>query len=280
MSIPEAAHRLAAALRESTRVAANREKQKSVSGPRGMGLESKVCVMSVPHKVSPERAPDHAMRRRQGHVPHRSRYHCMRLAVDAQVRRVMESVEVSGLPAEVKPKGTHMNTEVQTRTLEIGGMSGDACVEKVTGALKDVNGVETHSVKVGSANIKSDKAGCEAACAGIKHAGFTAHEATRTGNDRNVASGDPKGDRRGDQQGSQPAIQPVSQHGNEHGKGQSQHAASQPAASQPAASQPAVSQHAASQPGGSTDADKAGKPAGHEPSKAQPPATAPKPVMK
>jgi len=184
-------------------------------------------------------------------------------------------VEVSGLPAEVKPKGTHMNTEVQTRTLEIGGMSGDACVEKVTGALKDVNGVETHSVKVGSANIKSDKAGCEAACAGIKHAGFTAHEATRTGNDRNVASGDPKGDRRGDQQGSQPAIQPVSQHGNEHGKGQSQHAASQPAVSQPG-----VSQHAASQPGGSTDADKAGKPAGHEPSKAQPPATAPKPVMK
>ena len=168
-----------------------------------------------------------------------------------------------------------MNTEVQTRTLEIGGMSGDACVEKVTGALKDVNGVETHSVKVGSANIKSDKAGCEAACAGIKHAGFTAHEATRTGNDRNVASGDPKGDRRGDQQGSQPAIQPVSQHGNEHGKGQSQHAASQPAVSQPG-----VSQHAASQPGGSTDADKAGKPAGHEPSKAQPPATAPKPVMK
>jgi copper chaperone CopZ len=194
----------------------------------------------------------------------------MRRAADAQARRVMESVEVSGLPAEVKPKGTHMITEIQTRTLEIGGMSGDACVKKVTSALKDVNGVETHSVKVGSANIKSDKAGCEAACAGIKHAGFTAHEATRTGNERNMASGDSKGDRRGDQQGNQPASQPVSHHGNEHGKGQSQ----------PAVTQPGMSQPGMSQPGGLTDADKAGKPAGHEPSKAQTPATAPKPVMK
>jgi hypothetical protein len=66
MSIPEAAHWLAAALRESMRVAADREKQKSVSGTHGMGLESKVCVMSVPHEVSAERTPHHAMRRRQG----------------------------------------------------------------------------------------------------------------------------------------------------------------------------------------------------------------------
>ncbi len=141
-----------------------------------------------------------------------------------------------------------MHTATQTRTLEIDGMSGDACVKKVTSALKDVNGVETHSVKVGSANIKSDKAGCDAACAGIKSAGYTAHEGTRTGNDRNEASGDSKGGQHG------------SQHGNEQGKGQSQ--------------------HPVSQPGNSTDADKAGKPASQEPSKVQTPANAPKPVMK
>lgn len=63
-----------------------------------------------------------------------------------------------------------------SRTLHIDGMKGEACVQKVTGALKGVEGVTTHSVKVGSANIKSDKAGCDASCAAIGGAGFKAHE--------------------------------------------------------------------------------------------------------
>lgn len=74
-------------------------------------------------------------------------------------------------------------TQTQTRTLEIDGMNGDACVTKVTGALKAVSGVETQSVKVGSATIKSDKAGCDAACTGITAAGFRAHEEVRPGTD-------------------------------------------------------------------------------------------------
>jgi hypothetical protein len=59
MSNLEPAHRLAAALREAARMAADREKRESVSGTRGLGSESKVCVMSVQHKVSPAHAPDH-----------------------------------------------------------------------------------------------------------------------------------------------------------------------------------------------------------------------------
>ena len=52
---------------------------------------------------------------------------------------------------------TTTQTQSQTRTLEIDGMTGDACFKKVTGALKEVSGVETQSVKVGSATIKCDK---------------------------------------------------------------------------------------------------------------------------
>jgi hypothetical protein len=59
MSIREPSHRLAAALREATRIAADREKQESVSGSCGEGLESKVRVMNVQDKVSSAHAPDH-----------------------------------------------------------------------------------------------------------------------------------------------------------------------------------------------------------------------------
>lgn len=70
-----------------------------------------------------------------------------------------------------------MNTATATtRTLKIDGMSGDACVKKVSGALKEVRDVTTQSVKVGSATIGSDEAGCAAACAAIGRAGFKAHQ--------------------------------------------------------------------------------------------------------
>lgn len=67
------------------------------------------------------------------------------------------------------------------RTLEIDGMTGDACVQKVTGALKGVQGVETRFVKVGMAKVGADQAGCDAACAAIQSAGFKAHERARSG---------------------------------------------------------------------------------------------------
>jgi copper chaperone CopZ len=69
---------------------------------------------------------------------------------------------------------------ITTRTLEIDGMSGDACVQKVTGALKGVSGVTTQSVKVGSANIGANQNGCEAACTAINAAGFKAHQGACT----------------------------------------------------------------------------------------------------
>lgn len=70
-----------------------------------------------------------------------------------------------------------MQTATTTaRTLEIDGMRGDACVQKVTGVLKDLQNVKTESVKVGSATIDADKAGCAAACSAINGAGYKAHE--------------------------------------------------------------------------------------------------------
>lgn len=71
-----------------------------------------------------------------------------------------------------------MNSATATRTLDINGMSGDTCVQKVTGALKGVHGVTTQSVKVGSATISADKVGCDAACSAIDKAGYKAHEAS------------------------------------------------------------------------------------------------------
>ncbi len=61
-------------------------------------------------------------------------------------------------------------------TLSINGMTGDACVEKVKTALKGCPGVTTQSVNVGSATINADPAGCTAACAAIKSAGFEAKQ--------------------------------------------------------------------------------------------------------
>ena len=65
-----------------------------------------------------------------------------------------------------------------SRTLKIDGMNGDACVQKVTTALKGVPNVKTGSVKVGEATIHADKAGCDAACNAINTAGYKSHPAT------------------------------------------------------------------------------------------------------
>lgn len=70
-----------------------------------------------------------------------------------------------------------MTTATKTnRTLQIDGMKGEDCCKKVTGALKGVDDVSTRHVKVGSATIESDQAGCTAACKAIDGVGFKAHE--------------------------------------------------------------------------------------------------------
>lgn len=90
-------------------------------------------------------------------------------------------------------------------TLEIDGMSGDACVQKVKGALKDVSGVTTQSVKVGSATIGANQTGCDAACSAISGAGYKARE--------NGKHGDTNGANRGHQKNSA-GIQGGNQSGN------------------------------------------------------------------
>jgi copper chaperone CopZ len=65
---------------------------------------------------------------------------------------------------------------ITNRTLDIAGMTGDECVQKVTGALKAATGVTTKSVKVGSATIGADAAGCSDACSRIEGVGYKARE--------------------------------------------------------------------------------------------------------
>ncbi len=79
----------------------------------------------------------------------------------------------------------------KSHTLTIDGMTGDVCVQSVTGALQSVPGVTTQSVKVGSAVISCDAAACTAACAAIGKAGFKAREAS-PGTDVKAADKSPK----------------------------------------------------------------------------------------
>ncbi len=62
------------------------------------------------------------------------------------------------------------------RTIQIDGMTGEECIQKVTGALKNIRGVTTHSVILGSAAIGTDAAGSSNACAILEGVGFRARE--------------------------------------------------------------------------------------------------------
>lgn len=79
-----------------------------------------------------------------------------------------------------------------TRTLKIDGMSGDACVKKVTAALRDVPGVSTQSVSVGSATFKGDESACDAACAAIDAAGYKSRKESGTSTSKDATSGGQK----------------------------------------------------------------------------------------
>ncbi len=76
-----------------------------------------------------------------------------------------------------------------SRTIEIEGMTGDECVTKVTSTLKGVPHIATKFVKVGSAVIGADQAGCKAACAALCTAGFKSHEDTRSHAERQESNG-------------------------------------------------------------------------------------------
>lgn len=76
-----------------------------------------------------------------------------------------------------KPSGDATSQATQ-HTLDIGGMSGDTCVSKVQTALRSVPNVTMQSVKVGSAVISANQAGCDAACSAVTRAGYKASEDT------------------------------------------------------------------------------------------------------
>lgn len=68
-------------------------------------------------------------------------------------------------------------TLTDTRTLDITGMTGDACIQKVTAALRSVPGITPQTVKLGCATITSDtQLKTDAAIAAIDSAGFKARE--------------------------------------------------------------------------------------------------------
>ena len=68
------------------------------------------------------------------------------------------------------------STITSERTLEIDGMTGDVCVQKVKGVLKDVPGVATQSVSIGSAVVDCDDTSCKAACDAVKRSGYPCRE--------------------------------------------------------------------------------------------------------
>ena len=63
-------------------------------------------------------------------------------------------------------------SKISTRTLTIDGMTGDACIAKVTAALKTVPEITDQNVKVGSASFSCDGSHCTQARAAIEKAGF------------------------------------------------------------------------------------------------------------
>ncbi len=87
-----------------------------------------------------------------------------------------------------------------SRTLQIDGMSGEDCVNKVTGALKGVSNVSTREVKVGTASIEADETGCTAACNAINGVGYKARENKRD-EQKNEKPGAPQDGARTDQAG-------------------------------------------------------------------------------
>lgn len=62
------------------------------------------------------------------------------------------------------------------RSLAIDGMTGDACVQKVTGALLGASGVTVPAVTVGAATFDADQNGFNAARAAIGKAGYKTHD--------------------------------------------------------------------------------------------------------
>ena len=96
------------------------------------------------------------------------------------------------------------------RNIQIEGMSGEACCQKVKTALNGGRDLTTQSVKVGSAAITADQAGSDAACSAIGTAGYKARETDREGvrdtgrqSEESTNAGGTQAGRTGDKAGNQ-----------------------------------------------------------------------------
>ncbi len=70
-----------------------------------------------------------------------------------------------------------METTLSTHLLKIEGMSCGWCVKKVSGVLKEVPGIATHSVELGRARIACESARqCEDACEALTAEGYRTME--------------------------------------------------------------------------------------------------------
>jgi len=68
-----------------------------------------------------------------------------------------------------------MEAKTKLKTIEISGMTGDECVQKVVAALKAVSGVQIDAVQVGKATVVCNyPLAIEAACKAITSAGYKA----------------------------------------------------------------------------------------------------------
>ena len=108
-----------------------------------------------------------------------------------------------------------MNASRSIYNLEIEGMTGNACIQKVTTALKGVKGVEVDSVEKGNATIRCDSPELQKqACGAIKSAGFkatgsaTRSSATPIGGKAQTADATPGDTARAGGTGGPPHIKP------------------------------------------------------------------------
>lgn len=119
----------------------------------------------------------------------------------------------SGSQSSKASEHTTDSDKSRSRSIKVDGMTGDTCVQKVSGALKGVDGVTTKSVTVGSVTIEADRDGYAAACSSIKAAGYKVQDSDQNQSgqndqgrqDRNDQSGKKGQDKQGQGQPSAPS---------------------------------------------------------------------------
>lgn len=141
----------------------------------------------------------------------------------------MTNSNASSSGSQTGKASTHTtdSDKVQSRTIKVDGMTGDTCVQKVSGALKSVEGVTTKSVTVGSVTIEADRDGYAAACSSIKAAGYKVQDSglNQSGEDKSAQNKSGQYQQDQNQQGR------PDRHDQEHGK-QGQSAPSRPGSDQ------------------------------------------------